>query len=150
MFELVLMNFVCMIVSYFHNIRMFYAVSLLMLMTWHYKCLINCRQHAHIEINLRMRASRAASEDFFSLAFLHSKPVISFIILLVLQYFVGIIWHSTVKYWGGGGGWMIIQAIPPPKILGGYISPHPPGSTPMLVDYLQTGVYVCWMDPLFW
>ena len=40
----------CLSVTLLHNVRIFCAVSLRMLMTWHYKRLTNCRQHAHIEI----------------------------------------------------------------------------------------------------
>ena len=104
-------------------LRILCTVSLLMLMTWHYKRLTNCRQHAHIEIlNLCMRASRASEENCRISAF---KTCYFFhYFCWYFRYFVGIIWHSTVKYWGGG---VIIQPIPHPKILGGIYPPHPPG-----------------------
>ena len=52
------------------------------------------------------------------------------------SYFVGMIWHSTVKCVSvcvGGGGGLIIQAIPPPKILGGISPIHSRGALNKLI-----------------
>ena len=83
------------------------------------------------------RSSMYASEQsergaFF--AFLHSKPANSFIIFCYyFRYFVGTIWHSTMKYWGGGGGNDNIYRPPHLNIGGGGV--YPPSltwSTPIM------------------
>ena len=109
-----------------HNVRILCAVSLLMLMTWHFKRFTNCRQHAHIEIIYVCDRAERARKIF---VFLHSKPAISFI-LFVGTSDILLVWYD-IQSWNIWG--MIIQAIPPPKILGGggIYPPIPPGSTPM-------------------
>ena len=78
------------------------------------------------------RASRASEENCRISAF---KTCYFFhYICWHFRFFVGIIWHSTVKYWGGGDN----TGHPPPKILGGGdISPIPLGTIPMCVCVLN-------------
>ena len=47
---------------------------------------------------------------------------------LIINFSPHFYFFLMVNYWGGG---MIVQATPPPEILGGYIPPSLPGSTPM-------------------
>ena len=98
-----------MFVGYFVTkctLRIVCAVSLLMLMTWHYKHLTNCRQHAHIEIiYVCERAERARK----IVAYQHLKPAISFIIFVGTS-FLFCRYNMTFNL----------------EILGDYITGHPP------------------------
>ena len=90
----------------------------------------NCRQDTHMKIIYILYASEQSERGKF-FTFLHSKPAIS-VIIFVCNLFVQLFcrYNMTFNREILGGG-MIIQAIPPPKILGwGIYPPHPPPPPP--------------------
>ena len=113
-------------------------------MTWHYK-LTNYRQtpiHVQRDNLCCMRA-----RNFFRISTFQACYFFHYFYWYV-RYFVDIIWHTTVKYWGGGGGDNTGHL--PPQILGGGgrdispIPPPPPGSTPMFLrSVMHNCSYVC-------
>ena len=107
----------CLSVTVLHNVRIFCAVSQLMLMTWHYKRLTNFRQHAHIEIIYVCERGKFRIFAFKTCYFFHY-------FCWYFRYFVGMTFNREIL---GGGGDNTGQRSPTRNIGGGDISPHPTG-----------------------